>query len=944
MANRIEVIFDASSEQQASARIKELVANAEAVPTIIRRTDETVAAANAQAVTSYEKTTASVRTYAQVLREEQLAARAAGEESVRAAETAKAATASKLKSEEAYSALLKRRATETAHLSEQGLATRARLAEEAAVKEEKAAERAAQAAARAAQQGQRSNISPFGLRRAIQTGAQAAGLPGIVGGIGGLEAFGGPIAGIGIGIAALASIRELIKLSSEAEQAQLNLAVAARATGRSFGESEVAAKNFRAELHASYEESVALAKSFGELQLRSGEAVRAADLSKFTTLAQAQGLKPEDAAKAIESLSRGQLEGFQALTGETAAQGQLLLDRYARSVGTTTEKLTEMERAQVLSNEALKESGNQAEAAAARMQTLQSKWEAFKQTLSEVGESFVTFFDNVLEAERRGGEQILHDLSGGLIGRGPEQTYKDEIAAEDARQAALNRQAIAHNLQEQKAREAQAEITRQELLARNLQKQLSDQERESRALPEDFQAGLSAQQKRDEDIARLRKQREQLQAEFDAFKKIQNQFKPSDADAFTNQFIDSIQQKTDQIRSLLDAAANDTAAAIKKVAEEQRKAAESAIQSIDGVFNFLKSHAGKSNPFVAIYDEARQAAEDLQVTSENLRKQFGAAADEIISKYEKINKAHQAALAEDALGQRFEDRLNAQNLREQAKALRAAAPQTAQQQDSTFRPDRAAQALQGARDISLGGNASDFLNSGAASGQRGVDAEAEARRIAAERLRALVAATDAGRIFADPRQYAAQAFKYSQDEQFSALVNARDAGRFIGDPSQVFNPRAAMAAASQSIIEARNAARLIRETQAEAEAQGVNPDVARRLADEQIIKRVQGRLSAADLSNAPDLKALVADALDRQAERTEGRESEALKVISEQSAQLKQLTGLLNGLVTKDGLKVNAGPAAQINISAKDLNAETRTLGPAFTPDSLGQALPGFRE
>jgi hypothetical protein len=224
-------------------------------------------------------------------------------------------------------------------------------------------------------QAEQQAVSAFGTRRAITAGAQAAGLPGEAGAIGGLGAFGGPLAAVGVGIGLLAGLREAVHLISEAEQSEINLRVAAHNTGQTFLESSINAQTFSRELVANREESVKLASAFGELQLKTGGAIKGSDIGNFATLINAQGLSNQDAARALSGLAHGQAEAFEQLTGHRA---DLVLDQYAKSIHTTASRLTEMERAQVLSNAALQRSGELADIAALRMDTLNTRWERFK--------------------------------------------------------------------------------------------------------------------------------------------------------------------------------------------------------------------------------------------------------------------------------------------------------------------------------------------------------------------------------------------------------------------------------------------------------------------------------------------------------------------------------------------------------------------------------------
>jgi hypothetical protein len=906
MPNRIVVEFDASDETQASAKVVELRSEIDSLGSASAASSAQLSAAAQKYEADLIKAgVASARAREEAIKYGAAQVEAAGATVKAAGEEARAVELSAAQQKAAVESLQRQRSAALIAQFRDEERVRAESARAAA----RAAEQQAALALRAAE-SEATGAGGIGgglrgQRAALRAGGRALGLPGEATQIGGLGLYGGGIAAIGLGIGALAAIRAEIQAISEEEQAEINLKVAAHNTGQTFLEASGNARAFSFALAVNHEEAGKLSAAFGELQLKTSGTIKDADISKFSTLISAQGLKPEDAAKALQGLARGNAEAYEELTGHRA---DLVLDNYARSIGTTTSKLTEWERAQALSNDALARSSELTYIADLRAKSLEGTYARLGQVAS-------------------GLYSTLGDIgSGGAITE--LRNRQDAIAL-----AELGQKALLGSPRQQEEDLAKARAQN----ARDLQERLSDQERARRALPENFQVGLSTQEREQASLSRLRAQREAAQAEYEAFQKIQSQFSSDDAKKFDDQFRDRIQSLTDQIRGLLDAEA-------QAVAQAQKKVVDEATQSAQGLFNFLKGYAGKDNPYVSIYTEARQAAENFQQTAKSLSQQYGAAADEAIAKLDQLTKAKQAALAEEGLAQRFSDKLDAQSYRDEAKALRAA-PVTAQsaQADSTFQPESARRVLRSVHDISLGGDSSSFLSSGASRSSQAAEAEAEEKRIAEERLRALVAATDAGRIHADPRQYAAAHFKFTQDEQFRALVNAKDAGKFIGDPSLVFDPRGAGAAAgaSQAIVEARNAAQLIQQMEMEAEAQGINPAVARKLADEQIISRVKGHLSDAELRSDSGLRDLVAGAYERRGDRFDSRESDAMKFVQNQANQIADLTKTIQGLIKDNRLQVNAGAAAQINISAKDFNMTKSTLGPAMTPDST-RALPGF--
>jgi hypothetical protein len=741
-----------------------------------------------------------------------------------------------------------------------------------------------------------------GLASAASFAGSQLGLPGL-GTLTSSIGIGGAAAGVGIGIAAFAGIRELVKLSSEAEQAQLSLARAAHSTGRTFEESSLTAESFRREMVANRDEAAKLAAAFGELQLRSGEGVHLGDVSKYATLGNAQGLSAEQLAKDLKGIARGSKESFEELTGLDA---DLVLDRYAKSINRTTGELTDMERVLGLTSAVQERANELVNLGAQGVQTLDSKWQSLKNTLGElvsgVGPQLVTHLTYSFD-------QINSLLTGGSLGAGPQATYEREVAKYDQESIAWNqRQALAS-----KTKAGIAERGRQQTSARDRRDFFSDFDRQSRAKPEDYQVGLSPAARLQQDISELRDQRAQLEKALSEFQKRRAEYSSDDAKSIEGTFKDRIQATIDQTRGNLQSLAADTAAAAKKAADEaiaaQKKVADEAQASIGSLFDFLKSHAGKDNPYVGIFSEASQAAESFQKTSEALRAQFGAAADDVISKLESLTKAKQAALAEDTVNQRFSDRLDAQGYRDEAQSLRSPAPATAErakQEAGEFRPRSAQAALQRLR-----------------------SAEADTQSISRDGFSSRFAFMGKDSPFA-PRAAATE-----QDKKLRAFVAAKDAGTVFGDPLGLFSPRATAKAASQDVTRARNALRLIRETEAQAVASGeVDAATARKLADEQILSRVKGRVSDADLRATPDLREAVAGALDRKASRLDSRESDAKKEVAEQAAELKELREAIKALVKNGRLLVDAGPAAQINITSKDVTASTASRAPAMLPGS----------
>ena len=412
--------------------------------------------------------------------------------------------------------------------------------------------------------------------------------------------------GLTLGAAALgvAGIIAYVKATSEAEQAEINLAAATRSTGRTMSESRVAAESFRAEMAANKEEAAQLAAAFGELQLRSGEAIKLGDVSAFAALANARGLSAEDAAKTIQGLARGQASSFEELTGSRAS---LVLDQYARSIGTTTSRLTEMERVEALATAARQRASEVTDLSARRMQSLEARTRSFTNSVKELAvEEGNAIYNRMIRLESA------------------EETYQREVAKFDQEQAEYNRQAQIAN----KRKAEEAEYNRQQTAAREQDKRLTDMDRAARARPEDYGAGQSALERQRAQLAELRGQREQVQAEYEAFKKIRSQFSTDDAEKFEQQFTERIQGLTDQIRGQLES--------LSSAAEQKLTEFRNNILASTAEFAQLRLPTDRSNPYVRLFSEAEEAARKAQ-------ERFGLAGNAAVQEFLRAQEAMRSA-------------------------------------------------------------------------------------------------------------------------------------------------------------------------------------------------------------------------------------------------------------------------------------------------------------
>jgi hypothetical protein len=742
---------------------------------------------------------------------------------------------------------------------------------------------------------------PRGLSSAAGFAGSQLGLPGL-GTLTTSLGAGGLVAGGGVGLAAFVGIRELIKLDLEAEQAELNLSVAARGTGRSFGEAKSAAEEFRTEMAASREEAVALAKSFGELQLRTGEFVKAGDVAKLTTLANAQGLKPEDAARALSELSQGKKEGLSALTGETDAQAQLLLDNYARSVGTVTSKLTEMERAQVLSNEALKRSGEFTGEAARRMATLDTQATSLKEKLKDLASEY--------------GRAFYHGV---ILNESADDTYKREAAEADQQSIADNRRLQ----QAAAAKAAQAEINRREKLTRELDQSIEDRQRGARALPEDYQRGATPQQREAQNIQRLRDQRAAAQAQLEEFADKKPQYSPEDAKRFEQQLKDEVQTFTDQIRAAVEA---------------QHQALE---QAVTGARNSLKSFLAdaaiardRDNPFVSLFVKGRLEVEET-------RKQFLVFGREFADEMARIK---QSSIDSEIALARFHSRLSAVKDLQEARRLEQPIVGLSGPQERRLSTIQA-QITDVNRQADLTREINYLENPYRRSGsfERGQDFGRQLREL--QRLDT----SGAGR-----------GGEKAQADAILALTGQIDARTLAtsGDPTI----RAARAARIQALkIEREQSSLDVRETvqreragnqlQTNAREQLRTLSGAGGLTDQVKLREflaITSTLSDKELTG--DLRLGRASAL-RESARQDGEQEKRARaqerLLFGDGARDGGVIGRLNQLISDRGLRVDAGPAATVNISSKDVGASRAQLGPAMTPapaPAVPGYAPGFRE
>jgi hypothetical protein len=425
-------------------------------------------------------------------------------------------------------------------------------------------------------------LNPFMARRIAQVGAQSLGLPGIAGSIGGLEAMGGGLAAVGVVLGAVAGIRELIKLSNEAEKSQFNLAAAAQNAGEGFQQARDDAEVFRASLGVTREDANLLAASLAQLRLRTGQALNNEDTKKLATLVRAQGLEGQEGADALSGLAKGSAEAFERLTGSRA---DVTLDRYARSLGTTVARLTDMQKAQALTNAALEDSAKLQALAEQRTGSLAAKTDSFFNSLKDLGAEYGrAFYEGVIlnQSAAESAAQRQRELG---TGEGSGVAYLAQLNAQKARRE-----------EERIANEQQAARIAQE-------RQIEEEARRARALPEDYGAGLSPVGRERAELERLRARRETVRSAAEDLNARRDEFSTDDFEKFSNQFKDQLQSLTDEIRNRVEAAASEARGHVQALAKD--------IQGATEEFTNLRL-PGEQNPYVKLFSDGERALESLR--------------------------------------------------------------------------------------------------------------------------------------------------------------------------------------------------------------------------------------------------------------------------------------------------------------------------------------------
>lgn len=435
--------------------------------------------------------------------------------------------------------------------------------------------------------------SAFGYATARLRIPGAGGLGTLTGALG----VGGAAGYVAAGGATVALLAAIVRESNELERSNFNLRASSIAAGEGFLEARADAESFHEALGVTHDEANQLGAALAQLRLRAGDALPATAARDLSTLARAQGLEPEEAAAQIQGLAKGSAEAFERLTGSRA---DITLDRYARSIGTTTARLTDMQKVQVLTNAALEQAAKLQGLAADRTDALSQKTTSFFNGIKDkVGEYSSSFVQRYVYLET--GEETYKRLmrEAGLDGSGG----KAAVAEAEARQA---------------RKEQEAEANRQQAARIAQEKRFEDEARAARALPESYGRGLTPVGQSQADLARLRARREAVQTAFEEFQKRESEFSTDDFKAFSDQFKDQLQGLTDEIRNQVGAAAGEARGHVQALARD--------IQSSTEEFTRLRLPGDAANPYVKIFSDGERALESFRqrfaLLSQEQRDQF----------------------------------------------------------------------------------------------------------------------------------------------------------------------------------------------------------------------------------------------------------------------------------------------------------------------------------
>jgi len=459
--------------------------------------------------------------------------------------------------------------------------------------------------------------STFGTRRALSEAGSIVGAQEI-GQISSLFAFGPQYAvAAGVLAAAAASLKAVQAYIAERDAVQsLNRELVS--TNQSFGVISASTETFTARLNLSKTEALSLTSSLAVAADKVGLKLSNVQTEQLTTLLQNRGLDTKEQEKFIQQIGSDLPKAFEEVTKRDPS---VFLDEYARSINTTSDKLTILQKNQLLFNELLARSGDGAAIAQAHLNSLGGEYERLW-ALAKGGTAFV-------------GEQIVADVTAfvsGLISpiTGKAETfsgkyaYEAGIQDEDAKQAELNRRAIANNLLKKK-RESDLEIlSRQQQAANIYTTYFADRSREN-VLAGRF--SQSAQYKN------LLETSEQFEGDKGKLSTVEAKKK---SDEFLDAKISQLEEARQKVISFS-----------KTFRDEFAELAQ------------LRLPTERDNPYVKIFSDGELAAS-------RARERFALAGDEVVSQ---VLKAQRAMQESEVYELRLKDNLSAVKLEFEAAQL-----------------------------------------------------------------------------------------------------------------------------------------------------------------------------------------------------------------------------------------------------------------------------------
>jgi hypothetical protein len=224
--------------------------------------------------------------------------------------------------------------------------------------------------------------SNFALRRTIIEAGSVTGL-GPFAGVASLAIYGPQIALLAGIIAEVGLAVKTVKDAMADTKAEIQYAAAIRTIGASFDQSLVSAQSFHEQLIANREESFKVAAAFARLGTEVN--TRQSDIKAISTIATAKGQTPEEVAKVLEAIGKGNRDIFET---ETGLKAQIVIDEYARSIGKLPAQLTKAQEAQALYNKYLEQSGRLEDLATKRRESAEGRFERFKNNLSDLSSGF----------------------------------------------------------------------------------------------------------------------------------------------------------------------------------------------------------------------------------------------------------------------------------------------------------------------------------------------------------------------------------------------------------------------------------------------------------------------------------------------------------------------------------------------------------------------------